>query len=66
MLVFGTFMLHSGQILVVLLMPYFALFFLFMRLGARLVRQRTASPTTAAIFGAILLAGFSLVLFPVS
>jgi pimeloyl-ACP methyl ester carboxylesterase len=65
-LVFGTFVLHSGQILVVLLMPYFALFFLFMRLGARLVRQRTASPTAAAIFGAILLAGFSLVLFPVS
>jgi hypothetical protein len=65
-LVFGTFVLHSGQILVVLLMPYFALFFLFLRLGARLVRRRTASPTAAAIFGAILLAGFSLVLFPVS
>jgi len=65
-LAFGTFVLHSGQILVVLLMPYFALFFLFMRLGARLVRERTASPTAAAIFGAILLAGFSLVLFPIS
>jgi pimeloyl-ACP methyl ester carboxylesterase len=65
-LVFGTFVLHSGQILAVLLMPYFMLFFLFMRLGARLVRQRTASATAAAIFGAILLAGFSLVLFPVS
>jgi pimeloyl-ACP methyl ester carboxylesterase len=65
-LVFGTFVLHSGQILVVLLMPYFALFFLFMRPGARLVRQRTASATAAAVFGAILLAGFSLVLFPVS
>jgi pimeloyl-ACP methyl ester carboxylesterase len=65
-LAFGTFVLHSGQILVVLLMPYFALFFLFMRLGARLVRRRTASPTAAAIFGAILLAGFSLVLFPIS
>jgi hypothetical protein len=65
-LVFGTFELHSGQILVVLLMPYFGLFFLFMRLGARLVRQRTASATAAAVFGAILLAGFSLVLFPLS
>jgi pimeloyl-ACP methyl ester carboxylesterase len=65
-LVFGTFVLHSGQILVVLLMPYFVLFFLFMRLGARLVRQRTASATAAAVFGAILLAGFSLVLFPLS
>jgi pimeloyl-ACP methyl ester carboxylesterase len=65
-LVLGTFVLHSGQILVVLLMPYFALFFLFMRLGARLVRQRTGSATAAAVFGAILLAGFSLVLFPLS
>jgi pimeloyl-ACP methyl ester carboxylesterase len=65
-LVFATFVLHSGQILVVLMMPYFMLFFLFMRLGARLVRQRTASATAAAVFGAILLAGFSLVLFPVS
>ena len=65
-LVLGTFLLHSGQILVVLLMPYFALFFLFMRLGTRLVRRRTASATAAAVFGAILLAGFSLVLFPVS
>jgi len=65
-LVFGTFVLHSGQILVVLLMPYFVPFFLFMRLGARLVRQRTASATAAAVFGAILLAGFCLVLFPLS
>ena len=65
-LVFGTFVLHSGQILILLLMPYFVLFFLFMRLGARLVRQRTASATAAAVFGAILLAGFSLVLFPLS
>jgi pimeloyl-ACP methyl ester carboxylesterase len=64
-IVFGTLVLHTGQILVVLLMPYFALFFLFMRIGARLVRQRTASATAAAVFGAILLAGFSLVLFPV-
>ena len=62
----GALYLHSGQILVVLLMPYFALFFLFSRMGARLVRQRTASATAAAVFGAILLAGFCLVLFPVS
>lgn len=63
---FGALFLHSGQILVVLLMPYFALFFLFSRMGARLVRQRTASATAAAVFGAILLAGFCLVLFPLS
>jgi hypothetical protein len=65
-LLFGTFVLHSGQILVLLLMPYFALFFVFMRLGARLVRRRTASATAAAVFGAILLVGFCLVLFPLS
>jgi pimeloyl-ACP methyl ester carboxylesterase len=62
----GALYLHSGQILPVLLGPYFALFFVFSRLGARLVRQRTASATAAAVFGAILLAGFCLVLFPVS
>ncbi len=33
-LVFGTLVLHSGQILVVLLMPYFVLFFLSFVLGA--------------------------------
>ena len=65
-LAYGAFHLHSGQILAVLLMPYFALFFLFARPGARLVRQRTGSATAAAVFGAILLAGFCLVLFPVS
>ena len=65
-LVLGTLELDSGQILVVLLMPYFGLFFLFMRLGARLVRRRTGSATAAAVFGAILLAGFCLVLFPLS
>ena len=62
----GAFYLHSGQILAVLLAPYFALFFVLSRLGARLVRQRTASAAAAAVFGAILLAGFCLVLFPVS
>jgi pimeloyl-ACP methyl ester carboxylesterase len=65
-MVCGTLYLHSGQILMVLLMPYFALLFLFSRMGARLVRQRTASATAAAMFGAILLAGFCLVLFPLS
>jgi hypothetical protein len=65
-LAIGAFYLHSGQILVVLLAPYFAVFFLLSRMGARLVRKRTASATAAAVFGAILLAGFCLVLFPVS
>jgi pimeloyl-ACP methyl ester carboxylesterase len=62
----GTFLLHSGQVLVVLLAPYFALFFLLSRMGARLVRSRTASATAAAVFSAILFAGICLVLFPVS
>jgi pimeloyl-ACP methyl ester carboxylesterase len=62
----AAFYLHSGQILPVLLGPYFALFFILSRMGARLVRQRTASATAAAVFGAILLAGFCLVLFPIS
>lgn len=65
-MVLAVFVLHSGQLLIVLLLPYFALFFLFLRPGARLVRLRTGSATAAALFGAILLAGFSLVLFPVS
>lgn len=65
-LAIGAFFLHSGQILLVLLAPYFVLFFVLTRLGARLVRKRTASATAAAVFGAILLAGFCLALFPVS
>ncbi len=58
--------LHSGEILVVLLAPYFALFFVLSRLGAQLVRRHSGSAMAAAVFGAILLAGFCLVLFPVS
>jgi len=65
-MVAAVFVLHSGEILLVLLMPYFVISFFFSRLGARLVRARTGSATAAAIFGAILLAGFSLVLFPVT
>lgn len=64
--VFGAFHLKTGEILVVLLGGYFALFFLLMSLGAQLVRRMTASPSAAAVFGAILLAGFCLVVFPLS
>jgi pimeloyl-ACP methyl ester carboxylesterase len=62
----GVLYLQSGQILLVLLSPYFAIFFVLYRLGAQLVRNLSASATAAAIFGAILLTGFCLVLFPVS
>jgi len=65
-LVFGVLFLKSGEILFVLLSPYFALQFILSGLGIQLVRRLTGSPAAAAIFGAILLAGFSLVLFPVS
>jgi len=65
-LVGGVFYLHSGEILLVLLAPYFVLVLLLIRMGAQLIRRQTASPTAAALFGAILLAGFCLVLFPLS
>ncbi len=58
--------LHSGEILLLLLSPYFAVCFLCISLGTQLVHRLTASPAAAAIFGAILLAGFCLVLFPLS
>jgi pimeloyl-ACP methyl ester carboxylesterase len=65
-LAFGVLFLESGEILLVLLSPYFAIFFLLSGLGIHLVRRLTGSATAAAVFGAILLAGFCLVLFPVT
>jgi alpha-beta hydrolase superfamily lysophospholipase len=58
--------LKSGEILLVLLSPYFALLFLLSGLGIHLVRRESRSSSAAALFGAILLAGFCLVLFPLS
>jgi hypothetical protein len=63
---FGILVLHSGEILLVLLAPYFALIFAALGMGAQLVRRLTGSPTAAAVFGAILLTGYCLVIFPVS
>lgn len=65
-LAFGTFVLHSGAILIILLALYLALFFLFQRLGMDLVHRQMGSAIAAAVFGAILLAGFCLVIFPVT
>jgi hypothetical protein len=65
-LVFGIFVLHSGAILIILLAVYLTLFFVFQRLGMDIVRQQTGSAIAAAVFGAILLAGFCLVIFPVT
>jgi pimeloyl-ACP methyl ester carboxylesterase len=65
-LVFGIFVLHSGAVLIILLAVYLALFSLFQRLGMDVVRRQTGSAVAAAVFGAILLAGFCLVIFPVT
>jgi pimeloyl-ACP methyl ester carboxylesterase len=65
-IVFGIFVLHSGAILVLLLAVYLAFFSIFQRLGMEVVRHQTGSAIAAAVFGAILLAGFCLVIFPVT
>jgi pimeloyl-ACP methyl ester carboxylesterase len=62
----GVLYLKSGEILLALLSPYFAMQFLLSGLGTQLVRRQTGSAAAAAVFGAILLAGFCLVLFPLS
>jgi hypothetical protein len=49
----------------VLLAPYFAGFFVSMGLGAQLVRSLTGAAGATALFGAILLAGICVVIFPV-
>jgi pimeloyl-ACP methyl ester carboxylesterase len=63
-IVAGIFLLHSGEVLLVLLAPSFGLFCVLQRWGMNVVREVTASPAATALFGAILLAGFCLVVFP--
>jgi pimeloyl-ACP methyl ester carboxylesterase len=58
--------LHSGAILLFLLLAYFVAFSLLQRLACDLVRFRTQSSAAAAIFGAILLAAFALAIFPLA
>lgn len=65
-IVFGIFVLHSGAIMLILLALFLAVFFVFQRMGMSVVRQETGSVLAAAVFGAILLAGFCLVIFPVT
>ena len=65
-LLIGIVGLRNGEILLALLAPYFAIFCLFQRTGMDVVRSSTGSALAAAIFGAILLAGFSVVVFPIS
>jgi pimeloyl-ACP methyl ester carboxylesterase len=63
-LVFGILVLHSAEILLVLLAPYLAVFSIAHRRAMDVVREVTSSAAAAALFGAILLAGFFLVIFP--
>jgi pimeloyl-ACP methyl ester carboxylesterase len=65
-IVLGIFVLHSGALLLILLSVFLAMFFVFQRMGMDLVRRETGSLLAAAVFGAILLAGFCLVIFPVT
>jgi len=58
--------LHSGQILIVLLAVYFVIVSVLQRLAMDVVRRETQSPTAAAVFGAILSAGFALAIFPLA
>jgi pimeloyl-ACP methyl ester carboxylesterase len=62
----GIFFLHSGEALLILLVPYFAVFCVLQRLVMDVVRAQTGSASSAAIFGAILMAGFCLAIFPVA
>jgi pimeloyl-ACP methyl ester carboxylesterase len=63
-LLLGILLLHSGEILLVLLAPYFLALSVAQRRGMDVVREVTGSPAAAALFGAILLTGFCLVIFP--
>jgi pimeloyl-ACP methyl ester carboxylesterase len=65
-LLLGVLVLHNGEILLGLLAPYLAIFCLLQRTGMDVVRKGTGSPLAAALFGAILLAGFSVVVFPIT
>lgn len=65
-LALGLLYLHSGEILMVLLLPYFILLFILERRGMDIVHQETGSALASAAFGAILLAGFCLVIFPIT
>jgi pimeloyl-ACP methyl ester carboxylesterase len=62
----GIFVLHNGEILIGLLAGYLALFNIAQRSGMDMVRTGTGSAAAAGLFGAILQAGFCLVIFPLT
>ena len=65
-MLFAIFVLHRGPILLLLLAPYLTVFCILQLAGMHIVRTQTHSRAAAALFGAILLAGFCLVIFPVT
>src|SRR6267143_1850852 len=62
----GVIFLHNGEILIGLLAVYLGVFNFIQRRGMDLVRTETGSAAATALFGAILLAGFCLVIFPLT
>jgi pimeloyl-ACP methyl ester carboxylesterase len=62
----GLLLLHNGEILMGLLSAYMAVFNLIQRSGMDIVRTETGSAAATALFGAILQAGFCLVIFPLT
>jgi len=65
-IVAALFLLHTGEVLMVLLVMYFVLVTLLQRLAMDVVRRETQSAAAAAVFGAILSAGFALAIFPLA
>jgi pimeloyl-ACP methyl ester carboxylesterase len=65
-LIGALFLLHSGEVLMILLTVYFVLVSLLQRLAIDVMRRETRSPVAAAFFGAILCAGFALAIFPLA
>ncbi len=62
----GLYVLHSGEVLMGLLAMYMALFHILQRSGMDIVREESGSAAATAVFGAILQAGFCLVIFPIT
>jgi pimeloyl-ACP methyl ester carboxylesterase len=60
------FLLHTGQVLMILLVLYFVLVSLLQRLAMDVVRRETHSALAASLFGAILSSGFALAIFPLA
>src|SRR5712691_3771298 len=62
----GVLILHNGEILIGLLAVYLALFNVLQRSAMNIVREENGSAAATAVFGAIVLAGFCLVIFPLT